>query len=186
VRKADILPPSCAVVTKSGNLNFLEPSGPLRDFNGSALPLPLPKNQSGPTAYNMYFVQCNATVTCNAQVYESCFGSEVVKEVRQEMKAACAKCAGVSATAPGQAVPSPADPADKKKLPLAAVPPTFDATRLQQAILGFRSPVQQVSETSYSLPIFLAEKIKGMRWAEHATRMVENRHLYEVFVGQSQ
>ena len=23
-----ILPPSCAVVTKSGNLNFLEPSGP--------------------------------------------------------------------------------------------------------------------------------------------------------------
>jgi hypothetical protein len=78
----------------------------------------------------------------------------VVKEVRQEMKAACAKCAGVSATAPGQAVPSPSDPAaDKKKLPLPAVPPTFDATRLQQAILGFKSPAQQVSETSYSLPI---------------------------------
>jgi len=87
-------------------------------------------------------------------VYESCFGSEVVKEVRQEMKAACAKCAGVSATAPGQAVPSPSDPTDKKKPPLAAVPPTFDATRLQQAILGFRSPVQQVSDTSYSLPLF--------------------------------
>jgi hypothetical protein len=32
------------------------------------------------------------------------------------------------------------------------VPPTFDATRLQQAILGFRSPVQQVSEPS--LPAF--------------------------------
>jgi len=29
VRKADNLPPSCAVVTKSGNLNFLEPSGPV-------------------------------------------------------------------------------------------------------------------------------------------------------------
>jgi len=28
-RKADDLPPSCAVVTKSGNLNFLEPSGPV-------------------------------------------------------------------------------------------------------------------------------------------------------------
>jgi len=27
VRKADNLPPSCAVVTKSGNLNFLEPLG---------------------------------------------------------------------------------------------------------------------------------------------------------------
>jgi len=34
------LPPSCAVVTKSGNLNFFEPSGPLRACNGTALPLP--------------------------------------------------------------------------------------------------------------------------------------------------
>jgi len=33
------LPPSCAVVMKSGNLNFLEPSGPLQASNGSALPL---------------------------------------------------------------------------------------------------------------------------------------------------
>ena len=32
------LPPSCAVVTKSGNLNFLEPSGPLQACNGIALP----------------------------------------------------------------------------------------------------------------------------------------------------
>jgi len=38
VRKADNLPPSCAVVTKSGNLNFLEPSGPLQACNGTALP----------------------------------------------------------------------------------------------------------------------------------------------------
>jgi hypothetical protein len=29
--------PSCAVVTKSGNLNFLEPSGPLQACNGTAL-----------------------------------------------------------------------------------------------------------------------------------------------------
>jgi len=28
------LPPSCAVVMKSGNLNFLEPSGPLQACNG--------------------------------------------------------------------------------------------------------------------------------------------------------
>jgi len=41
VRKADNLPPSCAVVTKSGNPNFLEPSGPLRACNGTALPLPV-------------------------------------------------------------------------------------------------------------------------------------------------
>jgi len=36
VRKADNLPPSCAV-TKSGNPNFLEPSGPLWAYNGTAL-----------------------------------------------------------------------------------------------------------------------------------------------------
>ena len=35
-----ILPPSCAVVMKSGNLNFLEPSGPLRAYNGLLYILP--------------------------------------------------------------------------------------------------------------------------------------------------
>ena len=34
------LPPSCAVVTKSGRLNFLEPSGPLQACNGTAVSLP--------------------------------------------------------------------------------------------------------------------------------------------------
>ena len=34
------LPPSCAVVTKSGSLNILEPSGPVQARNGTALPLP--------------------------------------------------------------------------------------------------------------------------------------------------
>ena len=34
------LPPYCAVVTKSGILNFLEPCGPLLACNGTALPLP--------------------------------------------------------------------------------------------------------------------------------------------------
>jgi len=41
VRKADNLPPSCAVVTKSGSLNFLEPSGPVQACNGNALPFTL-------------------------------------------------------------------------------------------------------------------------------------------------
>ena len=36
------LPPSCAVVMKSGSLKFLEPSEPLQACNGTALPLPLP------------------------------------------------------------------------------------------------------------------------------------------------
>ena len=37
VRKADNLPPSCAVVTKSGSLNFLETSGSVQACNGTAL-----------------------------------------------------------------------------------------------------------------------------------------------------
>ena len=32
------LPPSCAVVMKSGNLNFLEPSRSLQASNGTAVP----------------------------------------------------------------------------------------------------------------------------------------------------
>ena len=36
--KLTTLPPSCAVVMKSGNLKFLEPSGPFRVCKGSALP----------------------------------------------------------------------------------------------------------------------------------------------------
>ena len=34
------LPPSCAVLMKSGSLNFLEPSVPLQACNGTASPLP--------------------------------------------------------------------------------------------------------------------------------------------------
>jgi len=39
-RKCDgtTLPPSCAVFTKSGNLNFLETSGPVQACNGIDLP----------------------------------------------------------------------------------------------------------------------------------------------------
>ena len=35
------LPPSCAIVMKSGNHNFLEPSGPLQACKGTALRLPV-------------------------------------------------------------------------------------------------------------------------------------------------
>ena len=38
MRKADNLPPYCAVVTKSGNLNFLESFGPVQACNVTALP----------------------------------------------------------------------------------------------------------------------------------------------------
>jgi len=38
VRKADNFTSICAVVMKSGNLNFLEPSGLLKPCNGTVLP----------------------------------------------------------------------------------------------------------------------------------------------------
>ena len=38
VRKAHNLPPSCDVVMKSGNLIFLEPSGPLQACNETDIP----------------------------------------------------------------------------------------------------------------------------------------------------
>ena len=37
MRKADNLPPTSAVVTKSGDLNFPEPSGLVQACNGTAL-----------------------------------------------------------------------------------------------------------------------------------------------------
>ena len=46
MHKADNLPPSCAIVTKSGKLNFLEPSGPVQACNGTALPFYLGYNSS--------------------------------------------------------------------------------------------------------------------------------------------
>ena len=41
MRKAENLPQSCALVTKSGNLNFLEISGLVQACNGTALYLPI-------------------------------------------------------------------------------------------------------------------------------------------------
>jgi len=48
------LPPSCAVVMKSGDLNFLEPSGPLQACNGTALPLPFTTLFNVPKSYVQY------------------------------------------------------------------------------------------------------------------------------------
>jgi len=60
VHKVDNLPPSCAFVTKSGNLNFLEPFGPVQACNGTALPYVL-------TSYKLmrYFVLKNVMSSDN-------------------------------------------------------------------------------------------------------------------------
>ena len=51
------LPPSCAVVMKSGNLNFLEPSGLLQACNGIALPFYT-------SVLEVAFATCNLTALC--------------------------------------------------------------------------------------------------------------------------
>ena len=49
------LPPSCAVVTKSGNLNFLEPSGPLQACNWTDLPFTyVPASRAAQHALTLY------------------------------------------------------------------------------------------------------------------------------------
>jgi len=69
-----ILPPSYAVVMKSGNLNFLEPSGPLQACNGTALPLPYPSSNiwkmlSGPSIICIF----SCTLLCNPLRLLHCF-----------------------------------------------------------------------------------------------------------------
>lgn len=93
------------------------------------------------------------------QIYESCFGENVVKQIRREMKAACAKCA-ILETPPlgpvsiqGQSgVPTSQNENNQdgtKNGPLpneasidqenSVNPPlTFDPEKLHQAILAYR------------------------------------------------
>ena len=68
MRKADNLPPSCAVFTKSGNLNFLEPSGPVQACNGTGLPLPFIKELylNGNT---WFFATCKVIILSSKYVY---------------------------------------------------------------------------------------------------------------------
>jgi hypothetical protein len=59
------LPPSCAVVMKSGNLNFLEPSGPLQACNGADCFTFLPPQYST-TCYSFNRTEHSRNV-CTAQ-----------------------------------------------------------------------------------------------------------------------
>jgi len=60
---ADNLPSSCAVVTKSGKLNFLEPSGPLQACNGTGVPLTLIPKEAVLKVFHhtLYFFSSNST-----------------------------------------------------------------------------------------------------------------------------
>jgi len=71
VRKADNLRPPCAVVTKSGKLNFLEPSGPVQACNGTALPLPF-------TTYRNLVCACVCVCVC-ARVCDGMYVSSICR-----------------------------------------------------------------------------------------------------------
>jgi len=50
------LPPSCVVFVKSGNLNFLETSGPLQACKMTVLPFPLLAAHHFKFAFNITFI----------------------------------------------------------------------------------------------------------------------------------
>ncbi|KAJ8978177.1 hypothetical protein NQ317_009665 [Molorchus minor] len=89
------------------------------------------------------------------QIYESCFGEEVVKQIRKEMKQACAKCATLD-TLPMAHPSTPAPPEERPQEDQAPnsvyhqTQPSFDVEKLHQAIMAFRpNPVQQPSYRPY-------------------------------------
>ncbi|XP_017777220.1 PREDICTED: uncharacterized protein LOC108563138 [Nicrophorus vespilloides] len=77
------------------------------------------------------------------KIYESCFGADVVKQIRKEMKAACAKCASYEAPPPPRTTTPPPFEAEKDVITdpentVYANQQTFDPAKLHQAILSFR------------------------------------------------
>ena len=59
MRKADNLPPSCAVVMKSWSLNYLEPSGPVQACNGTALPFYMGLGVKYPLFFSYFNETCS-------------------------------------------------------------------------------------------------------------------------------
>ncbi|GJQ82188.1 hypothetical protein Trydic_g6016 [Trypoxylus dichotomus] len=79
------------------------------------------------------------------KIFESCFGQEVVKEIRKELKAACMKCQGIDGAAP-VASATAQKPIGQHKLDVITEPENtlyanqqiFPTEKLHQAILAFR------------------------------------------------
>ena len=86
------LPPSCAVVMKSGNLNFLEPSGPLQACNGTDFftdtlhSLPHAQNR-----VQSCIVAGNYTEAKNRKLFNACYFSLVTQnaEVWHDIQCRC-------------------------------------------------------------------------------------------------
>jgi len=78
------LPPSCAAVTKSENPNFLEPSGPLRACNGTALPFTVTAKISE------YLCDCHLLLLKVSLLHN--FTITVISCRRTGVKKACVAC----------------------------------------------------------------------------------------------
>ncbi|ENN79515.1 uncharacterized protein LOC109534792 isoform X1 [Dendroctonus ponderosae] len=84
------------------------------------------------------------------KIYESCFGPEVVRQIRKEMKAACLKCATYEAPAAPATTAAPPQPSSTEDpgqadANLPAANPAYsgnaqgiDVDKLHQAIMAFR------------------------------------------------
>ncbi|XP_066155467.1 uncharacterized protein [Euwallacea fornicatus] len=78
------------------------------------------------------------------KIYESCFGPEVVRQIRKEMKNACAKCATYEAPPPPTTqapAPSTVEPSQADAQAPAAnsvYPGGIDIDKLNQAIIAYR------------------------------------------------
>lgn len=80
------------------------------------------------------------------KIYESCFGPDVVKQIRKEMKEACAKCAALDSRYTAQTSPIKPTTSTPPGLDLMTDPDntlyanqqSFDPQKLHQAILAFR------------------------------------------------
>ena len=83
MRKAHNRPPSCAVVMKSGNLNLLEPSGPLQACNGTVVRLPLDALISA-----IYFRNKSLHVSDSSSVHHQEFFT-VHKPIHTGLQTAC-------------------------------------------------------------------------------------------------
>ncbi|KAI4464390.1 zinc finger protein [Holotrichia oblita] len=93
------------------------------------------------------------------KIFESCFGQDVVKEIRRELKAACMKCQNLDASPPSTPPPIPQKHIiSQNKLDLVSEPENtmyanqqiFPTEKLQQAILAFRpNPYPQPSFRPY-------------------------------------
>ena len=104
MRKADNLPPSCAVVTKSENLNFLEPSGPVQACNGNDLTF---FTHFGPLYKSMPIIRSARLYLCYCRIW-CVMPSLLVVGGQVQGSRLCVRVEGYCSTHPGRIACCPA------------------------------------------------------------------------------